>query len=412
MNALLDKLKDLFSKSFVISSFLPVFVCAAVNALLLYETSERFRLFVRKSQPTGSVAAVLQGGTVLFAIAVVASLISPSITFFREVLEGDHWLRPFNALRDSLIAAESDKLKNCEEHIRAVKYLRNQLAESDKAWIPALRNASNGPGGGAAYDPTKFPNMDLCSRAACAGKLLVAVPQTILKNCLDLQAAYTEVSTQLTAVVRPIPAELNAKWDEFINLLTYAKRRLDLEIVEKTYKRLRRWGQSGIKPTELGNLAQATAAYGMLRYGFSVEFGWSRLQQVLQKEAAIIGPMQDVKANFDSVITLFWLIAVTTVGWELYLVTQFSLGMFLLVAIGGGLACELLYRTAVTSYGAFGDLLRSSIDLFRFNLLTALHLPLPEGRHEEEAMWLRLRKQIEFGEAADLRYDHKAGATT
>src|SRR5207253_10508257 len=51
MNALLDKLKDFFSKSFVLSSFLPVLVCAAVNAALLYETSPRFRAFAETQQP-------------------------------------------------------------------------------------------------------------------------------------------------------------------------------------------------------------------------------------------------------------------------------------------------------------------------------------------------------------------------
>lgn len=412
MNALLDKLKDLFSKSFIISSFLPVFVAVAVNALLLYETNERFRAFVRASEPKGNnVGAVLQGGTVLFAVAVIASLLSPSITFFREVLEGEHWLRPFNRIRGALIAAESANLSACEQHIRAVKYQRNQLEQLEPRWTKGLRDAAMGTGGANQFDGTPSPRLEACIDDLNTGRLVIAAPQVIMKGFADLTAAYDELLAQLNTTVRPVSNELDQRWDGFLNLVTRAKRRLDLEIAEKTYERQRRWGQSGIMPTELGNLTQATAVYGMLRYGFSVEFGWSRLQQVLQKDSARIAPLQDVKSNFDAVITLFWLIAATTIGWGIYLAFQFSLGMFLLVAIGGGVACELLYRTAVASYAAFGELLRSSIDLFRFDLLKALHLPLPAGRHEEEGLWLRLRKQTEFGEAADLRYDHQAGQT-
>ena len=149
------------------------------------------------------------------------------------------------------------------------------------------------------------------------------------------------------------------------------------------------------------------SAYGLVRYGFSLEIGWSRLQKVMQKDTAQLDILQEVKSQFDAAIALFWMIAATTLFWSGRLLFGYSVPLFLAVAIGGTLACNLLYRVAVSGYLSCGDLLRSCVDLYRFDLLTALHLPLPAGADAERKTWDLLRSQSEFGESVDVAYEHK-----
>lgn len=405
MNALLDKLKDLFSKSFVVSSFLPVVVCAAVNALLLYETNPSFRAFARSQQPKGGVDAVLQGGSAIFVLAVLAGLLSPSITFFRELLEGNHWLAIFDPIRTQMIGEHAAELRRCEEYILKAQDWRTQFDRPDannlrpaERWIADLQaKAALGVAANGAY-------------TAPAGGDLNAVLDQQLRNEVvlvdQLEKAEVALAKELSASNANTTPALNDRWDRFLQLIgQYATQRLDLEIIEKTALRRREWGQTEVAPTRLGNLANASASYGLLCYGFSLDSGWSRLQKVLQKDQEHFGALQDVKASLDSVIMLFWLIAPTTAVWSLYLVTQLSLGLFLIVSIGGAIACNLLYRTAISSYVAFADLVRSSVDLYRLDLFPALHLPTPAGLVEERDMWGRLRRLTEFGEVPDLRYE-------
>jgi hypothetical protein len=57
----------------------------------------------------------------------------------------------------------------------------------------------------------------------------------------------------------------------------------------------------------------------------------------------------------------------------------------------------------------FTELVRSSVDLYRFPLLQALHVALPGGIREERAIWNALQRLSTFGEeAVDLSYQHDA----
>lgn len=400
MNALLDKLKDFFSKSFVLSSFLPVLVCAAVNAALLYRVSPAFRELVRAQQPAANIAGVLQGTSVVFVLAVIAGLISPSITFFREVLEGEHWLAPFLPLRTRMIGAHTENLRRCEERIRRMAYERTLLdGERIPRWQQYLRGrAAAGKAANGTYSVPPGGALDEVFEAQLRNEVL---------TMLRLSAAKHALGRELSAADKDKYPQLRDRHHRFLEILDeYAKQRLDHEIIEKTAERQREWGQTDVAPTRLGNLARATSAYGLLLYRFSLDSGWSRLLTVLQKNKEQLAVLQDVKAGLDAVITLFWLLAPTTLLWSLYLLTQYSAGLFVLVALGGAVACNLLYRTAISSYIAFADLVRGTVDLYRLDLFPALHLPMPGGLVEERALWDRIRKQTEFGEVPDLRYQH------
>jgi len=64
------------------------------------------------------------------------------------------------------------------------------------------------------------------------------------------------------------------------------------------------------------------------------------------------------------------------------------------------------YRAAVAQYQTFADVLRTSLDLFRFNLLTDLHIALPDDLPEEQALWDTLHRVHSYYEPQPLHYQH------
>ena len=54
---------------------------------------------------------------------------------------------------------------------------------------------------------------------------------------------------------------------------------------------------------------------------------------------------------------------------------------------GGIILAFISYRAAVAQAENYGENIRAAIDLYRFDLLKALHQPLPKNRDEEIARW-------------------------
>ncbi len=73
-----------------------------------------------------------------------------------------------------------------------------------------------------------------------------------------------------------------------------------------------------------------------------------------------------------------------------------------------GLLCFAAYRGAVAQARGYGQQIRTAIDLYRFELLKALHLPLPAAPQEERALWSRLAAWLyntDLGAMRELVYD-------
>jgi hypothetical protein len=73
-------------------------------------------------------------------------------------------------------------------------------------------------------------------------------------------------------------------------------------------------------------------------------------------------------------------------------------GLNLAVGLGCAAGAFLLsrssYLAAVTAAGVFGELVRSSYDLFRGDLLAKLGWPMPPTLPRERQLWLALGQQL------------------
>lgn len=187
---------------------------------------------------------------------------------------------------------------------------------------------------------------------------------------------------------------------------------LDTLIVQ--YSAYRREFKSGypdertfILPTRLGNVIRSFEYYSTREYGIDSIVMWQRLVAVIPKDFAV--SIDDTKTTFDfmlncSVLSLLLavsifaagilaparLIAVTTVPYWLIEVLVFSFLFY------------FFYRLSINRVSAWGEMVKSAFDLYRWELLKALgYQDKPVGRDQERKLWGEIGRQMLFGDRFD-----------
>jgi predicted signal transduction protein with EAL and GGDEF domain len=91
--------------------------------------------------------------------------------------------------------------------------------------------------------------------------------------------------------------------------------------------------------------------------------------------------------------------------WAIWLyATSGPAWVFLAIAIGGPIVAYVLYRVAVAQYRTLADLLRSSVDLFRLDLLAALQYQRPVSVDHERDLWNTIDAMHGLYEVRELPY--------
>jgi len=139
MTEFLEKIQGLFSKSFIVASFLPVFVATFINASIAFATVPNFREFVIAQKPANNVETIINASGVLFAVGVVAFLLSSLTTFQRELLEGKHWHS--KKIAELFICMQEAKREALEDELQNARIARRDLRRRAEAWPRALRDA-------------------------------------------------------------------------------------------------------------------------------------------------------------------------------------------------------------------------------------------------------------------------------
>jgi hypothetical protein len=98
-----------------------------------------------------------------------------------------------------------------------------------------------------------------------------------------------------------------------------------------------------------------------------------------------------------------------TVIWLSFLLyARVSWLAFVSVGVLGPCLAWVWYKMAARNYLAFADILRTSVDLFRFELLRSLHSQLPTTSDQERQIWANLNQLISYGEGRqNIPYTHQ-----
>ena len=158
------------------------------------------------------------------------------------------------------------------------------------------------------------------------------------------------------------------------------------------------FAKAELAPTRFGNHVAALRSYCDTRYGFDFDFFWPRLRLVIADDT-IKSSLDAAKTQVDySVLCLAltllfilnWLLILAFAGEELHL-------LFVLAALGPPAVLFWLWMVR-ESYSDYSNLVRSAIDICRFDLLKALRRPLPKSTEEEIETWHQTARLLLFDE--------------
>lgn len=131
-------------------------------------------------------------------------------------------------------------------------------------------------------------------------------------------------------------------------------------------------------PTRLGNALRAYEDTAGERYGLSTVVTYPRLYPVVSDRLRLsLGQFID-QLDTAAGLTISFLLA--TVVSAAILIDD---GWWLIIPFGTGCLAVVSYRGAIRAASYQGELLATAFDLHRFDLLAALHLPLPRTPIEE-----------------------------
>jgi hypothetical protein len=136
-----------------------------------------------------------------------------------------------------------------------------------------------------------------------------------------------------------------------------------------------------LMPTRLGNILRATEDRAGGRYGLSTNKLFPRLYPFLKEPLA--REYDDSVDRLDLAAHLcVAMLSATVISLALLLPNAWN-SWWMLIPAGTTLLAWLSYRAVLTAAKNHGELLETAFDLHRFDLITALHYPLPADPDEE-----------------------------
>jgi hypothetical protein len=156
-------------------------------------------------------------------------------------------------------------------------------------------------------------------------------------------------------------------------------------------------------PTALGNVLRAAEEKSETAYGLDAPVIWPRLYPLLP--AALRDSLADQRNQLDLAIR-FWSVFLLAGGISTIMLLAY--GWWLLVSGAVFVVSWISYRAAIAAALAYGEGIQAAIDLHRFDLLKALHLPLPRDRETERRSNRELCDFLRQGVSVDFQYVHEA----
>lgn len=178
-----------------------------------------------------------------------------------------------------------------------------------------------------------------------------------------------------------------------------------------------------VLPFRFGNILRAAEAYPMARYKIDAVPMWTRLihlvppsynARIVQTHnqlsflvnCSVLSILYSIFCLFAALYQIFLQSpsAKDLKYWFDFLPTELEPGaytsqftLYLTGCIVGAFIAIIFNRASLLSVSDFGEMIRSAYDLFRFDLLKQLHLPLPDNSELELNLWIRITNLINIG---------------
>ncbi|MDX6383073.1 MAG: hypothetical protein QOK48_646 [Blastocatellia bacterium] len=163
-----------------------------------------------------------------------------------------------------------------------------------------------------------------------------------------------------------------------------------------------------VLPTRLGNVIRSFEDYSYRQYGMESITLWPRLIAKIDKDYAVA--IDETKASFDFVMNCSMLsalmaliILISGLVYPLLLTSWSSVGLWLPwvieIAVSAGVA-YWFYVLSLSRASAWGEVVKSAFDLYRWDLLKHLgYQRMPVTMAEERAIWNDVYQQMLYGDS-------------
>lgn len=160
-----------------------------------------------------------------------------------------------------------------------------------------------------------------------------------------------------------------------------------------------------ILPTRLGNVIRSFEDYSYRQYGMESITLWPRLIAKIDKEYA--AAVDAAKAGLDFSINMSFLSIILALGllaaglvYPVPLVSGFSFWLWLVEIVGFLALGHGAYLISLGQAGSWGELVKGTFDLYRWDLLTQLgYQHRPTTMVEERTMWNDIYLPMLFGDS-------------
>jgi hypothetical protein len=397
ITGVLDALQNLFGKGFLLVGFLPITMLLTISWVLGCWLSPACRVlsaYLLRSDITQKLTVGAVSLLLLSLASFIFWLLNP---WFRQALEG----RIFPALlQDWLAQGHRAKLRKLQDEIQNLLTEVGLYHQASAVWPSELITASIGTG-------LQIADADLTRKYNSLKnkfKGLRPVPHTELD--VFYRRLLTELATTSTTAVPPLGQIRDELRDQ---LLPAGNSGAERALYRKLTDRIFRYPaeEMSLGPTRLANVQEAQRDYIVANYGIDVSLFWSDLQKVAANDEKFSATLENAKLRLDFSVAMTAVSALFTTGWIIF---QFAWGsdwrIYSAVTAMAGLAMLIFYRLVFISYTAFTDIVRTTVELFRFDLMKALHLELPPNDEAEQKAWLNLAQRLQINTRIPVPYHH------
>jgi hypothetical protein len=382
IDTLLGKVAGLFEKDFLFASFLPclIFMSCTVATLTAVIGVDGVCEWMEAWNAVQKSAATLFATLVIVIFAYVLHAMRPALTKFWSGRADLVVLWGFRKLGELIEAYRYRLMEERSKRFSPWQDVLDQFtSDVEKVWD--------------ANRPEPSPN-NIKDLLKLANGLQEGMGAAVVKERVgEVVKAFSLYSGEkLSVIYEPINRSI-MEWNE----------REEVQIQTDTCALDRHFGTlETIRATALGNIIESYNQYAYKRYRMEAEIFWPRLRRVIPAEYFELVREPRILLDFSlAMATLgaaYALLALLAGPWLWY-----KPSFWLPLAAAGLLVSYFFYRLGVGAAQQLGEMIRSSFDLFRLDLMTALSRPHPATFLAEQKQWEELSRVAVYGTAPDFQ---------
>jgi hypothetical protein len=393
----LTTLRDFLSRAFFIAAFIPTLLFLFINALVAYIWSWSFHNWISREflDATGIRKAILFVA-LFFAVWIASYVVAALTPLWTRTLEGQNW---GEWLRAPGKQYHSDRYQALSKQMDIAVEIYARIDRRRQGWEQDIHKANEdarrSPLSGDSPKPDTHASLIELRKARAAEQLIP----------LD------KISGLYDTYVREIRAkgatdQLRGYAQEIVLLTNYTHDKAVGEHSRLLNERNMQYGNfENIAPTAFGNVGQTAQAYAMRAYHCNLAGIWNALRHVAEKDEKSSSSLENCKSQLDFLVACYWFSLILAIEWTLIFAWYGEYIGTILSAVLGPLICWMWwYGAAVEQYRVLQDLLVSTLNSLRFQILTEFHFGLPVDLPEERDLWRAIDFAIGNGEPLNLQY--------